>query len=599
MALIQVCVFNPITTFIDPVVAAATGPAAPGVPVITNASGQIDSSLLGAGVQATAGQTMSAGSLVNLYGSSGSLFMQLASAQIGGTSPSGGTYPVQANGFISLNAFAAGMVTVNFFGTFQYIDANSEFSAANIGQEVYLSAVTQGGVTLTPPTGLEQSVGYVANFTAPNVVTISFASGYQDFTHISGTNPITKGGTGASNAPAALTALGAGSYTAKLFYASPVSGTGALSARAFALSDIPQSGATNGQAISWNGSAWAPTSGTAVGFSSITSGTNTTALMTVGSGAQLVASGSGVIMATQLATTGFPVVITAAPPTVGQVLTATSATTTAWETASGGTPGGTSGQVQINLDGAFAGQGTGGSFISMDDPDFVSDGIILIDDSETIGIQMGVSVGGITVESFGTGNTTKIIGGGASIYFGALGEGSFTLTSGGPIVIQTLDANTLTIDAVTCVFGSETAVTIGESLYLAGKMLDVHGSQGTAGQTLTSTGSGVVWVSGGSTPIINPQTGTSYTAEVADGNNIVTMNNAAANTFIVPLSYSYYFLLGTVFTIMQIGAGQTTLAGAVGVTINTPSSLTTRAQWSTVSMIQIATNVWVAGGDLS
>lgn len=94
---------------------------------------------------------------------------------------------------------------------------------------------------------------------------------------------------------------------------------------------------------------------------------------------------------------------------------------------------------------------------------------------------------------------------------------------------------------------------------------------------------------------INVQTGTSYSALLADANNTVTMNNASASTFTIA---SGIFAVGTVLTVIQLGAGQITLT-ASGVTINTPSSLTTRAQYSTVSVIQVATNVWVAAGDLT
>src|SRR5271170_2620359 len=151
MATIQVCIFNPVTTLIDQVVAASTGPAAAGVPIVTNANGLLDTSLIGIGSSATAGQNMNAGQLVNLYESGGTLFAQLASAQSTGTAPSTTLYPVQAQGFANTTVFTGTSFTVNFFGTFKYVDGNSEFSASNIGAEVFLSAITPGGVTLTPP----------------------------------------------------------------------------------------------------------------------------------------------------------------------------------------------------------------------------------------------------------------------------------------------------------------------------------------------------------------------------------------------------------------------------------------------------------------
>jgi hypothetical protein len=68
-------------------------------------------------------------------------------------------------------------------------------------------------------------------------------------------------------------------------------------------------------------------------FSAISSGTNTVATMVVGTGATLTFSGTGVVNANQIQ----GVAISAVPPTPGQVLTATSATTAAFQTPSSGT----------------------------------------------------------------------------------------------------------------------------------------------------------------------------------------------------------------------------------------------------------------------
>ncbi len=299
---VQICVFNPVTTLIDQITAAVTGPAAVGVPVVTNSNGLLDASLLGTGASATAGQNMSAGQLVNLYNSGGTLYAQIASAQSTGTAPSGAPYPLQAQGFVNTSVFTSNTFTVNFFGTFKYIDGNSEFSAANIGQEVYLSAVTPGGITRTPPAALEESVGYVISFTSPNIVGVSFIAGFLDFSHISGVNPIGKGGTGASTASQALINLIGGSPT-------------------------------TGQALIWSGTAWVP--GNAVtSFSDLTSGTNTVATMVVGGGATLTfsASGSPAVQGVVNANKIYGVAVSSTPPTAGQVLTATSATAANWQT---------------------------------------------------------------------------------------------------------------------------------------------------------------------------------------------------------------------------------------------------------------------------
>lgn len=303
MANVQVCIFNPVTTLIDQITAASTGPAAAGIPVVTNAQGVIDASLVGNAVLAVAGENITAGQLVNLYSNGGVLTAQIANAINSGTAPSGAPYPIAAQGFAGLSTtgqqstFTGGTLSVSFFGTFTYIDGNSEFSASDIGSEVFLSDVTAGGITLTPVPALEESVGYVVGFAAPNIVSVSFASGFQDFTHISGVNPITKGGTGATTGAQALINLIGGT---------PISG----------------------QSLTWNGTAWVPAYDN-VPFDEILTGTNTTATMTVGTGASLTFSGSGTINASQIQANP----VSSASPVTGQVLTWTGS---AWAP-SGGT----------------------------------------------------------------------------------------------------------------------------------------------------------------------------------------------------------------------------------------------------------------------
>jgi len=94
------------------------------------------------------------------------------------------------------------------------------------------------------------------------------------------------------------------------------------------LTDGAASVGTAGQVLESTGTGVAWTSlSTTLGFNNITSGTNTTATMTVGTGATLTTSGTGVINASKIdsvAVTGVP--------TSGQVPTATSGTAATWQT---------------------------------------------------------------------------------------------------------------------------------------------------------------------------------------------------------------------------------------------------------------------------
>lgn len=96
----------------------------------------------------------------------------------------------------------------------------------------------------------------------------------------------------------------------------------------------------------------------------------------------------------------------------------------------------------------------------------------------------------------------------------------------------------------------------------------------------------------------NTQTA-NYTLTSTDKASVVEMNKATAATVTVPPNSSVPFPIGTIIEVQQYGAGQVTLTPGAGVTIRTSSSLTTRAQYSTVGLRKRATDEWVASGDLT
>ena len=98
--------------------------------------------------------------------------------------------------------------------------------------------------------------------------------------------------------------------------------------------------------------------------------------------------------------------------------------------------------------------------------------------------------------------------------------------------------------------------------------------------------------------VANSTKTTSYTLSIADRGTVIDMNSSGATVVIVPPNASVAFDIGTVISICQIGTGQVTISAGVGVTINTAASLATRAQYSTISIRQRATDQWIAAGDL-
>lgn len=104
---------------------------------------------------------------------------------------------------------------------------------------------------------------------------------------------------------------------------------------------------------------------------------------------------------------------------------------------------------------------------------------------------------------------------------------------------------------------------------------------------------------GGTTLGLNTQTGTAYTLVLADADRVVELNNASPVTVTVPTNASVAFAVGTMIPLCQLGAGLVTISPAVGVTIRTSSSSTTRVQYAEASLRKRATNEWVLSGDLA
>ena len=91
----------------------------------------------------------------------------------------------------------------------------------------------------------------------------------------------------------------------------------------------------------------------------------------------------------------------------------------------------------------------------------------------------------------------------------------------------------------------------------------------------------------------------SYTLVLSDAGKLVEINNAAGTTLTVPLNSSVAYAVGAQIHLLQTGAGQVTVAGTGGVTVNATPGLKLRAQWSSATLIKRATDTWVLVGDLS
>ena len=102
----------------------------------------------------------------------------------------------------------------------------------------------------------------------------------------------------------------------------------------------------------------------------------------------------------------------------------------------------------------------------------------------------------------------------------------------------------------------------------------------------------------------DPQTGTTYTTVLNDNGQVVTMNNASANTLSIPTNASVAYPVGTQINVLQIGAGQTTIQAVTSGTTTILSTAATaaapkiRARYGMATCIKAATDTWYVVGDI-
>jgi hypothetical protein len=89
------------------------------------------------------------------------------------------------------------------------------------------------------------------------------------------------------------------------------------------------------------------------------------------------------------------------------------------------------------------------------------------------------------------------------------------------------------------------------------------------------------------------------TGGLAHRDQLIEISSASAVTLTIPTNATTAYPVGTSIDILQTGAGQVTVAGAAGVTVNATPGLKLRTQWSSATLFKRATDTWVVMGDLS
>ena len=146
--------------------------------------------------------------------------------------------------------------------------------------------------------------------------------------------------------------------------------------------------------------------------------------------------------------------------------------------------------------------------------------------------------------------------------------------------------------------------TSSENINLAsGKDLKVNGTS-----VLSTTAGGFIFTDGTQTKAAVPSI--TSRVEVTDSYNlstggltlrdsIIEISKATGVTLTIPLNATTAFPVGTSIDVLQVGAGQVTVSGTAGVTLNYTPGNKLRTQWSSATLFKRGTDTWVLMGDLS
>lgn len=89
----------------------------------------------------------------------------------------------------------------------------------------------------------------------------------------------------------------------------------------------------------------------------------------------------------------------------------------------------------------------------------------------------------------------------------------------------------------------------------------------------------------------------SYTLALSDQSKFIEVNSSSSTTVTIPAEATVNFPVGTYIVVVQMGAGQVTIAGSGFTPLATPG-LKLRTQYSMATLLKRGTDSWLVSGDL-
>lgn len=164
-------------------------------------------------------------------------------------------------------------------------------------------------------------------------------------------------------------------------------------------------------------------------------------------------------------------------------------------------------------------------------------------------------------------------------YAGANNDVIFNVVAGTPAsspVTPTVPDNSIVL--------AQVAVAAGASTITTANITDVR--------TIVTTNLPVT-----DTLLVTTSSATNYTPTIADNNKLIQFTNSSAISITIPTNATVSYPIGANINFVQNGTGQITVAGDTGVTVNASFGLKSRAQYSLMTVIKVATNTWLLVGD--